>query len=109
MLGYTHYEADARVRRYAESLAERGDHVEVVALKRSAQDLTKTRLGDVQLFNLQLRAGKTERSRASFFFPLLRFLAVSAAWITVRHARRPYDLVHVHNMPDFLVFAAAVP
>jgi glycosyltransferase involved in cell wall biosynthesis len=109
MVAYTHYEADARVRRYAESLAERGDHVDVVALKRTAQDPVNNRVGPVNLFNLQLREGKTERSRTSFLLPLLRFLAVSTAWITLRHARRPYDLVHVHNMPDFLVFAAAYP
>ena len=109
MLAYTHYEADARVRRYAESLAERGDHVDVIALKRSARDVARIRIGGVNLFNLQLRAGKTERSRAAFLFPLVRFLAISGAWITLRHARQKYDVVHVHNLPDFLVFAAVYP
>ena len=38
MLAYSHYETDARVKRYAEALAERGDHVDVVALKRSPDE-----------------------------------------------------------------------
>lgn len=44
-----------------------------------------------------------------FLFPLARFLVVSALWIARRHARERYDLIHVHNVPDFLVFAAAYP
>ncbi len=32
MVAYTHYNSDNRVRRYAEALAKRGDHVEVIAL-----------------------------------------------------------------------------
>ena len=27
----------------------------------------------------------------------------------LRHARKRYDLVHVHSIPDFMVFAAALP
>jgi glycosyltransferase involved in cell wall biosynthesis len=109
MLTYSHYEADARVRRYAESLAERGDHVDVVALKRSPNDPAQAKVGLVNLYNLQQRVGKTERSRIAFLFPVLRFLSLSTIWITIRHARRPYNLVHIHNMPDFLVFAASYP
>ena len=109
MLTYSHYEADARVRRYAESLAERGDHVDVVALKRSPNDPVQAKVGLVNLYNLQQRVGKTERSRIAFLFPVLRFLSLSTIWITIRHARRPYDLFHIHNMPDFLVFAASYP
>ena len=33
MIGYTVYESDGRVMRYAETLAKRGDHVDFVALK----------------------------------------------------------------------------
>src|SRR5262249_13851784 len=39
----------------------------------------------------------------------LRFLLVSSSWITRQHLRKPYDLLHIHNVPDFLVFAAWLP
>ena len=42
-------------------------------------------------------------------WPLLKFSAQAWAVVTWRHLRRPYDLVHVHNMPDFLVFTAWFP
>ena len=109
MLAYSHYETDARVRRYAEALTERGDHVDVVALKRSPDEAVERRVGGVNVYNLQARVGKGERSPLAFLFPVLRFLSASMFWITKRHSRRPYDLLHVHNMPDFLVFAAWYP
>lgn len=37
------------------------------------------------------------------------FLLLAAATVTRLHLRRPYDVVHVHNMPDFLVFSALFP
>ena len=109
MLAYSHYETDARVKRYAEALAERGDHVDVVALKRSPDEAIERKVGSVNLYNLQARVGKGERSPLAFLFPVLRFLSVSTFWITRRHSRRPYDVLHIHNMPDFLVFAALYP
>jgi glycosyltransferase involved in cell wall biosynthesis len=45
----------------------------------------------------------------SFLWPILRFLLAASWWLTRQHWRRPYQLVHVHNVPDFLVFAAWYP
>jgi glycosyltransferase involved in cell wall biosynthesis len=39
----------------------------------------------------------------------LRFFFRSAVLLTRKHLQRPYDLVHVHSVPDFEVFAALVP
>jgi glycosyltransferase involved in cell wall biosynthesis len=36
-------------------------------------------------------------------------MATAFLVVSVRHLRRPYDVVHVHNVPDFLVFCALVP
>ncbi len=37
------------------------------------------------------------------------FLLFAGITIARLHLKRRYDIVHVHNMPDFLVFAALVP
>ncbi len=37
------------------------------------------------------------------------FLLLAAVTVTWLHLKRPYDVIHVHNMPDFLVFSALVP
>ena len=37
VVAYTYYETDCRVMGYAEALAERGDHVDVLALRKEGQ------------------------------------------------------------------------
>jgi glycosyltransferase involved in cell wall biosynthesis len=109
MVTHSFYESDGRVSRYAEALARRGDEVEVFGL-RSSPDLPRAQtLRGVRLFRLQSRLGKRERTQSSYLFPLLRFLVLSSCRLTTRHLRRRYDLVHVHNVPDFLVFGAWLP
>jgi len=109
MVTHSFYESDNRVMRYAETLAQRGDEVEVVALRRGADVPREEVLGGVRVFRIQDRFGKTQQSKAGYLWPLLRFLIVASTWLTRKHWRRRYDLVHVHNIPDFLVFAAWYP
>ena len=109
MLSYSDYAEDTRVLRYAETLADRGDHVDMLAVRPKPESLAQEKIGNVNLFRIQTRFGKTERSPLSFLFRLARFLTVSALWIARQHARERYDLIHIHNVPDFLVFAAAYP
>jgi hypothetical protein len=35
----------------------------------------------------------------------LRFVIVSAKWLYTHGQARKFDLVHVHNIPDFLIFS----
>jgi glycosyltransferase involved in cell wall biosynthesis len=109
MVTHSYFLSDARVSRYAEALAQRGDHVDVLALRRSPEVPAKETLGNIDLFRLQPRYGKTERSRLSHLLPVVRFLVTSSFWLLRQHRRCPYDLLHIHNVPDFLVFAAWYP
>lgn len=109
MVVYSFYESDNRVLRYAEALAARGDEVEVFALRRSASTPKEETIHGVRVFRIQDRFEKNETSKAAFIRPLLRFLAASSWQLSLRHWRQTYDLVHVHNVPDFLVFAAWYP
>jgi glycosyltransferase involved in cell wall biosynthesis len=106
-LAYTFYENDNRVIRYAEALAERGDDVEVIALRREGQPRRGTFNG-VQLHRIQRRT-ITEKGALSYLLKLVWFTIQSAFRLAVLQLRRQYDVVHVHNVPDFLVFAAVVP
>lgn len=109
MITHSFYESDNRVIRYAETLAERGDVVEVAALRRKPEMSCEETINGVNVFRIQDRFGKKEDSKLSFLWPLLRFLLISSWWLTKRHSRQRYDVVHVHNIPDFLVFAAWFP
>jgi len=108
MLVHNTYETDNRVRRYAEALAKRGDQVEVIALTGGNAPLVSEEINGVTVFRVQNRV-RNERGKWTYAWRLLRFLAVSSIFMTKRHHRIKYDVVHVHNLPDFLVFAAWYP
>jgi glycosyltransferase involved in cell wall biosynthesis len=109
MVTYSYFMSDARVKRYAETLADRGDRVDVIALARSRQTPEPGTHPNVNVVNIQPRLGKNEVSQLSYLVPILRFLLTSSFWIARQHARKRYDLIHIHNVPDFLVFAAWYP
>jgi glycosyltransferase involved in cell wall biosynthesis len=109
MVTHSFYESDNRVIRYAESLAQRGDSVEVFALRRDPRMPKEEVVSGVTVFRIQDRFGKKEKSKASFLLPVLRFLFASSFRMMHRHRIQCYDLVHIHNVPDFLVFAAWYP
>jgi glycosyltransferase involved in cell wall biosynthesis len=109
MVTYSAYLSDARVTRYAEALAQRGDHVDVLSLRQvhGAPDVEVA--NNVNVIRIRSRIGKREKVAAEYLAPILFFLVSCAWWIARRHRQRPYDLLHIHNIPDFLVFAGAYP
>lgn len=108
MVAYTAYESDNRVRRYAETLARRGDRVDVVALGGGRIPLGDEDLNGVTVHRIQ-RRDNSERYKWTYGLRLLRFCLASSVWLKRQHQKVRYDLIHVHNVPDFLVFAAWYP
>jgi glycosyltransferase involved in cell wall biosynthesis len=108
MLGYAFYESDTRILQYATALAKRGDTVDVIALKRD-DDLPDFQvLNGVNVYRIQTRT-VNEKGLFSYATRILRFLLRSTLFLRRKHREHPYDIVHVHNVPDFLVFGAAYP
>jgi len=105
MLAYAFYESDTRIMQYAEALARRGDTVEVIALRRDGSFPEVEVLRGVKVFRIQERT-VNERGLLTYVTRILRFFLRSALFLYRRQRVRSCDLVHVHNVPDFLVFAA---
>jgi glycosyltransferase involved in cell wall biosynthesis len=108
MLAYSDYESDNRVRRYAESLARRGDKVDVISISTKTTSAPVETIGGVNVLRIMYRDHK-ERSKWSYASRMLRFLFASSVILTHHHRREPYDVIHIHNMPNFLIFAAWYP
>ena len=108
MVAYSAYEADNRIRRYAESLVKRGDHVDVIAITGTDFERQEKEINGVTVYRVQHRE-QNERSKWTYAWRLLLFLVRSSAALTRLHRKNRYDVIHVHNMPDFLVFAAWYP
>lgn len=107
MVTYSFYESDSRAMRYAESLVQRGDEVEVFALRRSGT-AKKEVISGVLVFRLQQRLFN-ERSRLTYGWRILKFLLRVLVRVGIHDLKKKYDLVHVHTVPDFLVFSALLP
>ena len=108
MLAYSNYTNDNRVRRYAETLAKRGDRVDVIALGGTPFQQSEEQVNGITVYRIQNRE-YNERSKWTYALRLLRFLGRSSVSLARLHARNRYDVIHIHNMPDFLVFAAWYP
>lgn len=106
-VAYTFYESDNRVMRYVQALAGRGDDVDVVSLRAPGRPWRE--FGDGVRFYLIQRRSPTEKNPLSYLVKLLWFSLKATLLLTALQVRRRYDVVHVHNVPDFLVFTAWLP
>jgi len=107
MVTYSFYEIDSRVMRYAEALAQRGYEVEVFALRRPGTP-RQERINGVSVCRLQERIFNEQRV-FTYGWRTLNFLLKAFVRVAARDLRTKFDLVHVHTVPDFLIFAALVP
>lgn len=108
MVAYTFYEYDSRVRRYAESLAKHGYRVDVVSLRWNKQEPEEEIVRGVHVFRIQRRE-INEKGKVAYLRRLLLFFFRSMAFLTREQMKERYDVVHIHSVPDFEVFAAWYP
>ncbi len=107
MLSYSYYESDNRVRRYAETLAQNGNSVDVIAIGMKGCPKSEV-IKNVKLYRIQSRV-RNEKRKIDYLLRILLFLFKSAIYLMFKHIHSPYSLIHVHSVPDFEVFAAIFP
>ncbi|RMG20485.1 MAG: glycosyltransferase [Deltaproteobacteria bacterium] len=104
---FTHYRRDGRVRRAAEALAARGDEVRVVALHEEGHPEVEVMRGvTVERVPLRRLSLTTKQTRRRYLYEYGYFAAEAVRRLVRWHRAAPLDLVHVHNMPDALVFTS---
>jgi glycosyltransferase involved in cell wall biosynthesis len=111
MLAHTAYMRDPRVRREAEALLQQGLDVHVISL--SEHD----RGGNVEPRHSVVNGVHVHRLRLSrkrggslrYIYEYLMVGLLGALKLSLLHLSKRISVVHVHNMPDILVLAAAVP
>lgn len=105
MAAYTNYRRDPRVRRQAEALVEAGYRVVFMASQQRGEPHREVIAGVeiVKVPGLQNR----RTSMAVYLADYAIFFLLLVMHLMLRPRR--YALIHVNNMPDFLVFAAWLP
>jgi len=97
---------ELQLQREAEALRDAGYDVELIHMR---QDGTPHRevVNGIVVTTLPGSMGRSSKLR--YMVDYARFFALVAGTLTARHLKRPYAVIQVNTMPDFLVFATALP
>lgn len=94
------------VRREAEALRDAGFAVDVLCLRGEGEPLVE-HVDGVRLYRVPLR--RRRGGTVGYLLDYGLFFACAAVALAVLQVRRRYRAIQVNTMPDFLVFATAVP
>jgi glycosyltransferase involved in cell wall biosynthesis len=107
MIAYTNYTTDSRVIREAEAAVGSGYNVDFISLKRP-NDTNKENINGVNVIRL-----KQFRYRGSssikYIISYLEFFVRCFFKITILFFKKKYLIIHVNNMPNFMVFSTIIP
>ena len=101
------YPFDPLVRRTSEAIVNAGHIAEVISLRRPGEKRYEVCDG-VHIHRLPMDRG-FGRSLPVTVVNWCWFLLLAALTVTRLHLKHAYNVIHVHNMPDFLVFSAVIP
>ncbi len=105
MAAYTNYRRDPRVRREAEALVEAGHRVVFLASRQPNEPARET-ISGVDVIKI-VRFNHRRTSTAAYILDYLLFFLMLNLHLVLRPTR--YHLIHINNMPDFLVFSTWLP
>lgn len=100
---YEEYPRDPRVRRYVNALNETGRNTIIICSKKKNEKYFEELNGN-RVYRVPV-----SKKRASFFITLVEYLAftsISSVLLTYLGLKYRFKIIHVHTLPDFLVFAA---
>ena len=104
MIAQTAYPHDVRVRRAAEALRRAGCEVDVVCIREPKTAPAIELINGVRA--IRLPVARRRGSRLRYVAEYAGFFSLACVAVSLLHLRRRYHLVHVHTLPDALVFAA---
>jgi glycosyltransferase involved in cell wall biosynthesis len=108
IISFDPYPYEVRAQRLAEAAADAGAEVDAICLALGGGAQLPAEHNGVRIYPLPM-ARTIGASLPVTIVEWVRFLALAAVKVTAMHRSRHYDIIHVHNMPDFLVFAALIP
>jgi glycosyltransferase involved in cell wall biosynthesis len=103
---YSYYEFDPRPRREAEALNQAGMEIDVICLRQDGESWYE-KINGINVFRIPLK--RRRAGKMTYVFQYLSFLFSSFFLLLAWGFKKRYQLVHIHNMPDFLVFSGLAP
>ncbi|HQI39716.1 MAG TPA: glycosyltransferase family 4 protein [Ignavibacteriaceae bacterium] len=106
MVVYSFFPEDVRPRREAEALINAGYTVDIICLILPDQTKFENIYG-VNTYRINL--SKARSSRRNYIYLYGRFFIRSFFLLNRLFLKNRYSVIHIHNMPDFLVFLGVIP
>lgn len=106
MVVYSYFPQDARPRREVETLINAGYTVDIICLKLPDQTKFENICG-VNTYRVNI--SKSRSSKRKYIFLYASFFIRSFFLLNRLFLKNRYAVIHVHNMPDFLVFLSVIP
>lgn len=107
MVVHQNYYRDGRVRRYAEALVKTGAKVDVLCVRDAEKDRPAEEEDGLRVFTIPI--GRGYKGPGSYLVEYTVSLVFYTIWMLGLYIRNGYHVIHVHNMPDFLVLSALIP
>jgi glycosyltransferase involved in cell wall biosynthesis len=105
-VAYSTYFTDYRVRRYAESIREHTDRRDAFVISDGKPAGSKS-FNYVNVYSLGNRISG-EKSFFKYLFNIANFFFRAFYSVTINHFKHHYDVIHVHNLPDLLIFTTCI-
>ena len=107
MIAYTNYSTDSRVIKEAEAAIKQGFNVDFICL-RTENACAKEKINNVNVIRVK-QFKYRGRSNIRYILSYIEFFTICLFKVTVLFLKKKYAIIHVNNMPDFLVFCAIIP
>jgi len=105
-VSFSPFPGDPRPRRAAETFASAGMQVDVICLAEEGRPARESfKGGQVDRISIHKRRG----SKLAYFWQYAAFIGIVFGKLAGRALTKRYDIIHIHNMPDVLVFSALLP
>lgn len=108
MIAYTYYITDARVIKEAEAATQSGFNVDFLSLRRPHEKNGKIVVNGVRVYKLKQCRYRGNNSLA-YQISYLEFFIRCFFKLSLLFIRQKYVIIHVNNMPDFMVFCTFIP
>lgn len=100
------YPAQRNLRRNAEALVAEGHHVDIICIGKKGEKRYET-LNGVNVHRIYYSYHRD--SAFWYIFDYLLFFILATVTLSWYSLKKKYDVIEVHTMPDFLVFATLLP
>ena len=106
VVGFAYYPRDTRIRRETEAILDLGIKVDVICLRYDQEPMQADYEG-IHVYRINMK--KSRPAMLFYFLEYIKFIIRASIKLSLLFLRNRYRIVHIHNLPDILVFTAWLP